>query len=286
MTRLNEDDMQAVISQYKRNELFLKTNYDCSLMEIGNYAMNQNYTELELQKLRVACVPITSGLGEISNFSRIVCSIISDCCGVSGFVTENKNARGIQEAYQRNANIVFMADDDSFTAVNLKTRQYTDNGEATGRGFAAALEVTAGSLDNQEVLVLGAGRVGCAAATYLTERHARVKLYDRCTDKVVEYAKKNRRVEVLRRWQHRTWDYIVDATNSANIISADQVTAQTICSAPGVPLGIEAKAAAKCKLVIHNLLELGVVTMLSGVGKEVDYGKADYTLREKESAAI
>lgn len=286
MTRLNDDDMQAIINQYKRNELFFTKNYNCSLLEIGNYAMNKNYTYAELKKLKVACVPVTSGLGEISNFSKIVCSIVSDCCGVNGFVTENKNLAGIQEAYERNADIIFMADDDTFSAFNLKAHLYADNGEATGRGFAAALELTAGCLVNKEVLVLGAGPVGCAGATYLSQRNAIVKIYDQCTDKVIDYVKKHPKVEMLKTWKNRTWDYILEATNGANIIGESQITNQTICSAPGVPLGIEEDAVNKCKLVIHNMLELGVVTMLSGVGKEASHGKANYTLRKKESAVI
>lgn len=276
MTRLNDEDIQSIIKQYRKNEeLFIK-NFKFSLLEIGNKAVNNAASKEQLKNLKVACIPITSGFGEISNFSQIVCTILTDCCGVNAFVTKQKNVAGIQEAYEQKSDIIFMADDNTFTAFHLKKNLYMNNGEATGRGFAAALDVAAGPLQNKEVLVLGAGPVACAGATYLLQRNAHVKMYDPCMDKVRTYIKKYPQVEMVPHWNTRTWNYILEATPSANIITENQVTSQTICAAPGVPFGLDEFSVKKCKLIIHNLLELGVATMLSGVCKEESHGKENY----------
>ena len=273
MTRLSDEDIQSIIKQYKENEEFYIKNFNFSLLEIGNKAVNNALTKEDLKNLKVACIPITSGLGEISNFSQIVCSILIDCCRLDAFVTEKKDVAGIQEAYEQKSDIIFMADDDTFSAFHLKTNRYMDNSEATGRGFAAALEMAAGSLENKEVLVLGAGPVACAGATYLLQRNAHVKMYDSCVEKAKAYIKKYPQVELVPYWDTRTWNYILEATPSANIITKNQITFQTICAAPGVPFGLDKSVAKKCKLIIHNMLELGVVTMLSGVWKEESDGK-------------
>ena len=276
MTRLNDKDMQFILKQYKENEEFYIKNFNFSLLEIANKAVNNAISKEDLKKLKVACIPITSGLGEISNFSQIVCTILVHCCGVKAFVTEKKDVVGIQEAYEQKADIIFMADDHTFSAFHLKKNLYMDNDEATGRGFAAALEILAGSLENKEVLVLGAGPVACAGATYLLQRNASVKMYDPCVEKAKTYINKHPKVQMVPHWDTKTWNYILEATPSADSITENQITSQTICAAPGVPFGLDKYAAKKCKFIIHNLLELGVVTMLSGVCKEESHGKENY----------
>jgi pyrrolysine biosynthesis protein PylD len=267
MTRLNVDNMQSIREHHKSNERFLLQNINCSFLDIGAHAMNIDIRKAELETLKAACVPITTGLGEITGFSKNVSSILTDCCGVKSFVTNNKDIAGFQEAYERGADILFAADDYTFSAFNLKDHLYADNSKATGRGFAVALELAAGSMEGMEVLVLGAGPVGQAGADYLTERKAIVKVFDKSIGKAKDLETKNKKVEVLSNLGNTSWKYILEATNSTDTISEDNITNDTICSAPGVPLGLEESAINKSKLVIHNLLELGVVTMLCGVLK-------------------
>lgn len=45
-----------------------------------------------------------------------------------------------------------LADDNRFVAISLITRKVLDNSQATGRFFAAALDLMAGGIMNREVL--------------------------------------------------------------------------------------------------------------------------------------
>ena len=58
----------------------------------------------------------------------------------------------------------------------------------------------------------------------------------------------------------KEYKYIYNATTSAGFITADDVSADTVISAPGMPCGIT-KEACGIATVIHNSLELGVITM-------------------------
>jgi pyrrolysine biosynthesis protein PylD len=71
-----------------------------------------------------------------------------------------------------------MADDVKFIALNVLTGAAADNGEATGRGFAAALTGIAQGLEEKSVLVLGAGPVGISAFTFLKKLGAKAAVFD------------------------------------------------------------------------------------------------------------
>ena len=116
--------------------------------------------------------------------------------------------------------------------------------------------------DNREkVLVLGASTVGRAAAAYLLEKGIPVDLYD--TDKRVladaelhgDGVTKLEKAPTLKAYR-----YLYDATTSADFITADDVSADTVVSAPGMPRGMT-KEACRIATMIHNPLELGVITM-------------------------
>ena len=89
-------------------------------------------------------VPISSGEGIISGFSQLLFEI---------------------------SDILLWAYDDTFLAKNIKQHFTSENGWATGLGFAVALDLLA-SIHRYEkkVVVLGAGPVGRSAAQYLTEK--------------------------------------------------------------------------------------------------------------------
>ena len=199
----------------------------------------------------VAVVPVTCGLGVIPKFAESVREILA-AVGCDAFVTEFPDVAGLSEAHKRNADIVFMADDAEFAAYSLTRRAFVSNGECTGRAFAAALELAASGVSGKEVLVLGFGAVGRAAAEYLTERGANVQSCDKdSTD-----------------WRNRTHEFILDATPERNVITAANVTAETILSLPGMPIGADSEVQQLCRDVIHSPLELGTVAMLAKILKE------------------
>ncbi len=255
MTRLTEKDIATVTEQLEALDATFDKMCGAGLREIAARASG---VSPDLPALRTAVVPVTAGLGKIHGFSSAVCAILR-YIGADAFVTTHTDVAGIYEAYEKGAACLFCADDARYMAVHRKTGKYSDNGDATGRGFAAALELAAGSLFQEEVLVAGAGPVGRAAAAYLSGCGARVTLLDHNPAQLQDLP-----------WAVRTdlsnaqYRYILEATPSRQVICAEHVTPDGIVTAPGILLGIEAGLAQRLmqqERLIHNPLELGTAVM-------------------------
>lgn len=215
----------------------------------------------ERRAITVASVPVTAGGGLIGNFADIVAAIVREFAGVQSFTTKGTDVTGLQEAILAGADIVFMADDITCMAMNLHTGAQSDNSVSTGRVFAALLERAAGSVAGADALVLGMGKVGQSAFQYLESAGAKAFWHD--TDPPAD-------AELLedahcRDWESRTWDYIVECTTAPDIVRDEHVAEGAIVSAPGIPFGLSKDACEKARLVIHDELESGIVTMLCDV---------------------
>ncbi len=214
-------------------------------------------------------VPVTAGLGIISNFSETVCAILR-FLGFTAEVAEKNDTAGIVLAFERGADALFMADDHRFVGINLHARSVVDNSQATGCVYSAALDLMAGGIKGCDVLVLGCGPVGEAAARKLLSTGARVILYDinnlaaQITQSKLEEVSGVDDISVTESIINSaiTYQYIVDATPAKNAISDKLLSENTYVAAPGVPLGISLKG---CNILknhlIHDKLELGVAAM-------------------------
>ncbi|WP_373483363.1 3-methylornithyl-N6-L-lysine dehydrogenase PylD [Acetobacterium sp.] len=261
MTRLVKKDIAAMDKNLNHLDRLLEAVTGKSLLEIGAFAMGK---ALPLIPTRIAVVPITTGLGIIQGFSETVTAILV-YLGADAFTTEKTDVRGLQEAFSRGAEVVFMADDQTFSAFHFKNGSWSDNGDATGRGFAAALYLAAKAQAQMEVLVLGAGAVGQAAIEFLLEKNISVVLGEIDQDKARACGEKYQNIKVAADWTAGRYHYIVEATPIADLIKTKNITDQSIIAAPGVPFGVAPAAAKKADQIIHNLLELGVATMLSAI---------------------
>lgn len=261
MTRLAKEDIQGMEKNSRELDEWMKSATGASLLEIGAYAMGKS---LPIPKMKVAVVPVTSGLGIITGFSEKVRDILT-ALGMAAFVTGKTDVAGVQEAFIRNAEVVFMADDETFSAFHLLNGVYSDNSVATGRGFAAALYLATGRKSDIEVLVLGAGPVGQAAMDFFQEQGIAMILAEPESAKRRLCQQKYPELKIADDWTNGVYDYVLEATPRLDLVTHQQVRQRTIISAPGVPRGVTSAAAKKAKIVIHNLLELGVATMLVGV---------------------
>jgi len=211
-------------------------------------------------------IPITAGQGIISNFSATVCSILQ-FLGFKAEVTAESDTAGLANAFKNGAEGIMMADDHQFVGINLHTRSVVDNSEATGRVFSAALDLMAGGIQQDKVLVLGCGPVGEAAARSLLGFGARVILYDThitasetVKGKLADYGD----ITITDSIQNSTMKYqhILEATPAANSIPDKLLSDVSCVAAPGVPLGVSSKG---CKILknrlIHDKLELGIAAM-------------------------
>lgn len=271
MTRLKEDDVNEIATSMVDYDAELVRRTGSSLKRIAANAVGREISALYNQQPQVAVIPMTCGQGIITGFVESVASIIS-YLGFNTVVTECRDAGGLAEAVQNGAEILFMADDDRFVALNIKTGKVSDNGEATGKGYVAGLERMCKGLRDKKVLLIGAGPVGNGAALALARFGAVISVYDvnlsssqRLTG---ELGKQGYTVtietdleEALSR--HRI---LLDACPAGNIIKSKYIAEDTMIAAPGIPLGVQEEDVKQLsERLLHDPLQIGVATMLFDV---------------------
>jgi pyrrolysine biosynthesis protein PylD len=278
MTRLQSDDISDIVPQLKAydEELFSKTGH--SLRQIACHAVGQKENDARgiLSRLRVGIVPIRWGQGVITGFGEATAAILRHL-GFNTSVTGHSDISGLAEAYEKKADVVFLSDDNDFVALNVISRQAVHNAEATGKGFAAGLDLMAGGLGDQKVLVLGCGAVGRAAALTLLRFGATVSIYDTNAGHAMEFksalsGQESDRIKIESDFDAALDGHslVVDATNAAGIIHAKDISSQTFIAAPGMPLGLTREAANKVSdRFLHDPLQIGVATMGMAIVKQL-----------------
>lgn len=271
MTRLKESDIDHIVYQMEQydQELIKKTGH--TLAKIAAHAAQlQCVDETMVHELGpVAVIPMTCGQGVIGGFSETVAGILT-FLGAKAFVPNSSDAKGMAEALKRKAEVIFLADDDRFIAIHLKTGRYSDNSVATGKGYAAALDYLAGGLSGRRILLVGAGPVGCAAAFAAIDFGGKVHVYDKnyeasekLANTVLVNCGRGITIEQDLDLALKNHKLIIDACPEAGFIKPAHLYLDSFVAAPGVPLGVHAEALAKVQSrLIHDPLQLGVATML------------------------
>jgi pyrrolysine biosynthesis protein PylD len=267
MTRLQQTDIAGLGEGLTAYESRLRQMTGTGLTGIAAHACAKTAAEFEktIRDAVVGVIPLSYGEGIIDGFAESVREII-EFLGGTAFVTQTMNVKGIAEAVERGATVLFLSDDMDFAAINIASGTSADNSECTGRAFAAALELMASGIQGCNVLVIGAGPVGSAAVRYLNDHGAHVFLYDRDPLRAQKLAETIAGVHVASDLPAALQQYplVVEATPAADVIEKQWVTSQTMIAAPGVPLGIDALAQEHLAgRIIHDVLEIGVATMLS-----------------------
>ena len=270
MTRLQSADITGISARLNEydEELLAKTGR--TLRGLACYAVRLSEEDIAagMANVRIGMVPIGWGMGVIGGFSETIRDILIHL-GFQSFVSGNSNVSGLAEALEKRADIIFLSDDDHFVALNVECRRVVDNAEATGKGFAAGLNLMSGGLQGQETLVIGCGPVGTSAAMTLADYGALISVYD------IEPSRSRQLARALDRKQnikiriesdlcralskHR---FLVEATNSADIIRAKDLSPTTYIAAPGMPLGLNPAAKKKAfARLLHDPLQTGVAIM-------------------------
>ena len=112
--------------------------------------------DVDFSELRVAVVPITSGMGVISGFSQSVNAIVNRL-GMQSHITSGTDVNGFDQAVRGHADLIMMADDAKFVAYNVHTAGTTNNSWGTGMGYSVALKNASNGIEGKDVLVIGAG---------------------------------------------------------------------------------------------------------------------------------
>ena len=271
MTRLRAKDIHNITTSLNDYDAQLVKKTGGTLRQIACLTVGIDEEEVRRSQdnFRVSVIPITSGQGIIDGFASVVESITRHL-GFPSSATQKTDVSGLGEAFEKGANIIMLADDHSFLAINPGLGRVVDNAEATGKGFATALERMIRGLRGKEVLLIGAGRVGKSAALSMARMGAHLSVYDIDRGRSENLAGEMRnilrdevRVEIdVDEALHRYRIYF-DASPAPEFILSKHITPETFVAAPGVPLGLSPGARAKASdRLLHDPLQIGVATMI------------------------
>jgi len=276
VTRLVTADISDIAANLKNydSELVARTGYSLSGIACRAAEIDEAQIKNLLPEIRVGIIPISSGEGIIGGFSDAVLNILLHM-GANAFITRTTDIAGIAESFEKKADIVMLADDESFVALHFRSRSIADNSVCTGKAFATGLRLMAGSLKGREVLIIGCGPVGRSATETLILMGARVSVYDVQVEPLKVWVKTvdqtaDSKIQIAKKLDPalQCHQYIIDASPARNIIHAHHITPDTYVSAPGFPCGLDAEAREKLSnRLLHDPLQLGVATMLVSAAK-------------------
>ena len=259
MTRLTDNIVKEIIGILdKKNELLI-TQTGMDTLELACEAIGITPDMIDLRDLKVGVVPVTSGLGIIKKFSESVAEIVKKR-GMDSFVTDAADVTGFAEALSAGAEIIFMADDIKFIAINTTNGKFSHNSFGTAAGYVTALKGAAKGLGGKEVMVLGAGRVGSIAAELMVNMGAVVTVYDIDTKKTDDLSKRIR-IKVAEDPKKALSLHTLVLNASPAPIDGRYVKEGTIFSSPGLPYPFDELGLKKAKMIIHDTLDIGVSVM-------------------------
>jgi len=258
MTRLNDELVKDIVGSLDATNEAMREMTGMDMFELACDANGVDPGKVRMEGIKAGVVPVTSGLGVISKFSESVAGIVGRL-GMDPFVTAGYDVTGFTEAISKGAEIVFMADDTTFMAYNVKAGMLSNNSFSTAAGYVSALRGAAKGLVGRNVLIMGAGRVGGIAAGMLTDMGAKVSIYD---------IDLGRTMALVDRYGATPMDDANAAVESHDLIlnaSPAHIPGRcirdgSIISSPGIPHDYDMEGRRKA-MIIHNPLDIGVAVM-------------------------
>jgi len=270
MTRLKASDIAGIPSALSDYDARLQLQTGRSLNGLACLSAGIDASAWREQRagIKVGVVPFSCGQGVIVHFSDTVAGIINHL-GVPAFVAAAADVSGLVDACRHQADMLFMADEDRFVAIDCQNRRVVDNAVMTGRGFASGLALVADGLANKTVLVIGCGKVGRAAAEVILASGGRLAVYDvnpAAAGTLIRQTGGRAKIVPDVDVALMRHDLILDASPAADIIRARHIDDRTCVAAPGMPCGTTAAATEKLgRRLLHDPLQIGVACMLAGL---------------------
>jgi pyrrolysine biosynthesis protein PylD len=270
MTRLTTDDIDDIPTNIQSHDKKIELQTGSNLAKIAAFSAGiEGSLEALFRDNKAKAVSVSSGQGVISGFSLAVSAILNHI-GLRTEIATKPDVGGFAEAFKDNCKIIFAADDEFFVGFNTRLSKISYNYEATGRGYSAALELKVKGLEGRKVALIGAGRVGSAAAEYMSRKGAKVFTYDPITEKVQKLSHLFPSSVVpcasvrdcLARSEHAFL-----AAPGTKFIDGPMFPEDMVFAAPALPLGFTDSGWKKLKEenLIHDNLGLGVATMAAEI---------------------
>ncbi len=260
MTRLTPDMIKDVPGSPAERDAALARTLGMTMKGLAYASVGLSSQDLIVEELTAAAVPVTSGIGVTEGFSESVCAIV-DHLGMDCFVTGRTDVAGLYEALTAGADIVFMADDNEFVAMNTRARQCIDNTRSTALGYFTALKVAAGGLQGKHVLLIGAGRVGSCAAELLSRENAFVTVVDVDRTRADSLRSRYRNFQVSSDLQAAVMESELILNASPARIPGEWIMEGARVSSPGVPYSFDEEGVRKMAALVHDPLQIGVSVM-------------------------
>ena len=258
MTRLITEWIDEIKNNSKEKEAKLKEKAGLNFVALAAKSSGWSVVDIEraTQQIKIGVVPVTSGEGVIGSFAEAVAAV-TGAMGFQSFVTECVDVSGILEAHKREADILFMADDNQYISFNLNKKKMTDNNFATAAGYLTALEEAHGSMVGKEVLLLGFGVLGQEFLKRLMKKGIGVTGYDIDENRLKAMARSG--ASILENIEDmKKFKIVIDATNQGSWIHQGMLHPDTWIASPGIPLSLDEDTYAIYeKRTIHDFLEIG-----------------------------
>ncbi len=263
MTRLITEWIDDIQKNAKKSEATLKEKTGLDYITLAAKSSGWSVSDIEraAQQIKIGVVPVTSGEGIIGSFCESVAAVTA-AMGFRSFVTECYDVGGIFEAHKKDADIIFMADDDRYISFNLNKKKMADNNFATAAGYLTALEEAHGSLTGKEVLLLGFGVVGQEFLKRLMKKGISVTGYDIDENRLKAMGWSG--AEILEKPEDmQKFKVVIDATCEGGWIHKGMLHPEAWIASPGIPISLDEEMYPLYeKRIIHDYLEIGTAAML------------------------
>ena len=258
MTRLTEEIVERISISSDSIDDLLTEHTGMNLLELACDAVGIKADLLETS-VKVGIVPMSSGMGIVKGFSELVAKIVNKL-GMEAFVTVETDVTGFAEAICASAEVIFMADDTMFIAYNTRTKRYYNASFSTAAGYVSALKGAADGLKDKDVLIIGAGRVGSAAAEIMAKMSAKVSVYDIDEKKTFEL---QRRFDIKPVFDlnESIKEHTLIFNASPASIGGKYLKEGSIISSPGLPCAYDEECIRKSKVIIHDVVSIAVAVM-------------------------
>lgn len=261
MTRLTPNMISGLSDGLGDIDRMLLRDTGMDLRTLGFRSIGVDPDKVDITGYTAASVPITSGLGVISGFSKSVADIVRQM-GMECTITERTDVDGFGEAVDSGADIILMADDIQYMAYSVKAGKYSNNSYCTAAGYVEALGGAIGGLKGKEVFVRGAGRVGENMVSLLCARGAKVTVADVIPGKAEAVAAANPGAVAAEDADAatRAAEYILNASPAP--IPGELIRKGAVVSTPGIPHVYDDATLRKAKF-IHDPLAIGTAPMVA-----------------------